>query len=323
MGTSVASRVAPEIRSVQERKFAALMRRVLEQNAFYRSKFEPAGLRPGKPAGLSVREHLPYTRRGELLADQRAHPPLGTNLSFPAGRYTRLHEETLPDGQGLVWADTAESWRAWLDCWCELYRKCGVTAEDRVLVAASEKAAPAFRAAADAAAELGALALGPAWTARRAADWLRHRPTAVVLPAETAVEIAAAAGGSSGREIRLVLAVTGRDLAAVEEREAVAAAWRAECRVLPSSVELGSFGWDCGRREGVHLLETELVAEVVDPDSLSPATPDASGRVRGELVLTTLWREGSPVIRYLTGTRVVLDRSPCPCGARTAVVRPL
>jgi phenylacetate-CoA ligase len=61
---------------------------------------------------------------------------------------------------------------------------------------------------------------------------------------------------------------------------------------------------------GLHILETDYVAEVIDPASgntLPPGTP-------GELVLTTLSRPGSPLLRYRTGDLVCVDSEPCPCG---------
>ena len=60
----------------------------------------------------------------------------------------------------------------------------------------------------------------------------------------------------------------------------------------------------------MHVLESECVAEVVDPDTLE-AVPAG---VQGELLVTTLRRTGSPVLRYRTGDLVVADPDPCPCG---------
>jgi phenylacetate-CoA ligase len=59
------------------------------------------------------------------------------------------------------------------------------------------------------------------------------------------------------------------------------------------------------------VLESDYVAEVIDPTTTEPVPP---GQV-GELVLTNLGRLGSPLIRYRTGDLVRVDPRPCPCGS--------
>ena len=71
-------------------------------------------------------------------------------------------------------------------------------------------------------------------------------------------------------------------------------------------------GFSCEARDGVHLVESEFVVEIVDADGTSREEGE------GELVLTNLGRWGSPVIRYRTGDLVVAARGRCVCG-RTLV----
>src|SRR5207247_4619009 len=63
--------------------------------------------------------------------------------------------------------------------------------------------------------------------------------------------------------------------------------------------ELGPTGVSCSQRDGVHLIETEFIFEIID----------------GELVATNLGRWGSPLIRYRTGDQVEVVRTPCSCGS--------
>ena len=75
--------------------------------------------------------------------------------------------------------------------------------------------------------------------------------------------------------------------------------------------EIGSLGMECEEAPGgVHLLESECIAEVIDSASGAPV---GAGE-EGELVLTNLGRWGSPLIRYRTGDRVRLDTRSCRCG---------
>lgn len=71
---------------------------------------------------------------------------------------------------------------------------------------------------------------------------------------------------------------------------------------------------ECVVRKGQHFSEDHFLVECLDPDTLEPVEPGQ----KGELVITTLTKEGMPVIRYRTRDISSLDYSPCPCG-RTGV----
>ncbi len=53
---------------------------------------------------------LPLTTKGELVEDQMRHPPFGTDLTFPAERYIRIHQTSGTTGKPMYWLDTEESW---------------------------------------------------------------------------------------------------------------------------------------------------------------------------------------------------------------------
>jgi len=75
---------------------------------------------------------------------------------------------------------------------------------------------------------------------------------------------------------------------------------------------VGAAGIECqDNPAGLHLLESEYIAEVLDLETSQPVPP---GRT-GELVLTNLGRLGSPLIRYRTGDIVRVDPRPCLCGS--------
>jgi phenylacetate-CoA ligase len=77
--------------------------------------------------------------------------------------------------------------------------------------------------------------------------------------------------------------------------------------------ELGGPGVavECHRHEGLHVFEDHFYAETVDPETGEPVGPGGEG----ELVLTSLTREASPVLRYRTRDRTVLLDEPCACGS--------
>jgi phenylacetate-CoA ligase len=78
--------------------------------------------------------------------------------------------------------------------------------------------------------------------------------------------------------------------------------------------------FECPSRRGLHVNEDHFIAEIVDPSTHAVKQPGEEG----ELVLTTITKEGFPLVRYRTGDLTTLDPSPCPCGrtlARMARIR--
>lgn len=70
-------------------------------------------------------------------------------------------------------------------------------------------------------------------------------------------------------------------------------------------------GIDCEAKSGIHIWEDHYIAEIVDPNTLEPVDDG----VEGELVITTLTREGLPLIRYRTkDITKIISRDKCDCG---------
>jgi phenylacetate-CoA ligase len=97
----------------------------------------------------------------------------------------------------------------------------------------------------------------------------------------------------------------GAGIASVRAR--IEEAWGARAFDHAGMTEVGAYGYECEEQTGLHINESEFIAEVIDPATGVPS-------VEGELVLTNLGRLGSPVVRYRTGDRVRRDDRPCPCG---------
>jgi phenylacetate-CoA ligase len=99
-----------------------------------------------------------------------------------------------------------------------------------------------------------------------------------------------------------------------EVRAAIEGAWGARVFDHTGMTEMGALSFECtqNRGTGVHVMENEFIAEVIDPNTLQNV---ADGET-GELVLTNLGRWGSPLIRYRTGDQVRLVRNGprCVCG---------
>src|SRR5258708_22438955 len=127
----------------------------LAGNRFYQHKL--AGCDVAALESLDALRRLPFTTKAELVADQQAHPPYGTNLSFPLRDYVRLHQTSGTTGQPLKILDTAESWEWWAACWETVYTAAGVSADDVVYLAFSFGPFIGFWSAYEGAKRVGAL----------------------------------------------------------------------------------------------------------------------------------------------------------------------
>src|SRR5439155_295482 len=91
----------------------------------------------------------------------------------------------------------------------------------------------------------------------------------------------------------------GAGIPAVRAR--IEAGWGARAYDHAGMTEVGAYGYECVEQAGLHVSESEFIAEVIDPTTGGPARD-------GELVLTNLGRVGSPVLRFRTGARPRYER---------------
>ncbi len=300
-----------ERRAHQRARLDAMLREVLATNPFYRAKL-------GARVSLGGLTALPFTTKSELSADQAEHPPYGTNLTYPLERYVRLHQTSGTTGAALRILDTAESWRWWSDIWLRVYRAAGVTAADRVFFAFSFGPFIGFWSAFAGAEALGALCIsgGAQTSAERLASIVATRATVLLCTPTYALrlsEVARAEGidlPASSLRIAIHAGEPGASIPATRER--IESAFGLTAFDHTGGTEVGPTGFSCAARDGVHLVESEFLVEVLDANGTSHEEGE------GELVLTNLGRWGSPAIRYRTGDRVQAVRGPCACG-RTLV----
>ena len=88
---------------IQLKKFQMMLSPVLKTNPFYRQKLGEAGIKqPEDVQTLEGYQRLPFTTKEELSANQAAHPPYGTNLTFPRERYIRIHQTSGTTGRYIT-----------------------------------------------------------------------------------------------------------------------------------------------------------------------------------------------------------------------------
>jgi phenylacetate-CoA ligase len=295
-------------------RLEALARAAVPANAFITAQWKRAGLADLRDfRGWEDFHRLPLTRKSELMEDQAAHPPFGSNLSYPLERYVRVHQTSGTTGTPLRWLDTQESWAWWARCWTFVLRAAGLGPGDRVFFPFSFGLFVGFWAGFEGARALGALAIpgGGQDSAQRLAAMETLGVTAVCCTPSYALHLAEVARERGVALERLGVRATvhagepGAGIPAVRAR--IEESWGARAYDHAGMTEMGAYGFECAAQAGLHVNESEFIVEVIDP---------ATGRAAddGELVLSNLGRLGSPLLRYRTGDRVRVARTPCECG---------
>ncbi|MCA1735741.1 MAG: phenylacetate--CoA ligase family protein, partial [Actinobacteria bacterium] len=277
-------------------------------------KLGESGLRdPSHLRSLDDLRRLPFTTKQELVADQLANRPYGTNLTFPLESYTKVHQTSGTTGEPLRCLDTDESWRWWTECWAAVYRAAGVTDRDRIFFAFSFGPFIGFWSGYDGARLIGALTFpgGGMSSVQRARAIAVNDISVLVCTPTYALHLAEVAEqegidlANSNVRVTIHAGEPGASIPSTKAR--IEKAWGSRCYDHVGATEVGAWGFECKEQAGVHVNEAEFIAEVIDPKSGDPT-------VDGELVITNLGRLGMPVIRYRTGDRVKLTEEPCSCG---------
>ena len=309
--------------ALQGRRLLRLLGDIHGRNPFYTRKLDEAGIRL-ELLNLPDDFHtLPLTTKAELVADQDAHPPWGTALTEPLERYTRYNQTSSTTGRPMRWLDTNESWQWMLECWKAIYRAAQVGPADLIFFPFSFGPFLGFWTAFEAGCQLGALCVpggGMSSEARLAiidavgATVICCTPTYALRLAEVAAEKEEDKATLVRGAVRVLIVAGEPGGSITATRERIETSWGARVIDHHGLTEVGPVSFECWESPGfLHLNECEFICEVLD--DAGGAMPDGQP---GELVVTTLGRTASPVIRYRTGDLVVRRRELCRCGRTLA-----
>jgi phenylacetate-CoA ligase len=280
----------------------ALLEKILPHNRFYAEKLAEVAL---PLESLEQLDELPFTFKDELQA------PLGAgdyaaNLTFPVDRYVHYHRTSGTRGRPLVVLDTLDDWNWWIDVWQFVLDVAELGPQDRALMAFSFGPFIGFWSAYDAVAARGAMVIptGGLSTLARLDLARSCRATAVFCTPSYALHMVEVAQrhqidvSALGVRHVVVAGEPGGSVPAIRRR--IEREWHAEVVDHSGASEVGPWGYAAPQGRGLHIVETEFLAEFL---AVHTGQPAADGEL-SELVLTTLGRYGSPVIRYRTGDLV-------------------
>jgi phenylacetate-CoA ligase len=306
--------------SDQLEQLNALLAQLAGQDTFYAPKLRATAEQPDH-AGTdnacikfdsleAFTENFPFTTRDDLLRDQQQHPPFGSNLTAPLGHYTRCSQTSgTSTGEPMTVIDTPQSWQTMLATWREVYRHAGLSAgRERIFFAFGFGPFLGFWTAFEAAAnDYLCLPGGGLDSRQRLGQMARLGATVLCCTPTYAIRLGqmiGQAGYPAATELAvqtiLVAGEPGGSIPAI--RKAITRLWNG-ARVFDhhGMTETGPISWQHPRRPGILCLDHQrYLCEVIDPVS-GTEVEDGS---EGELVITTLARTASPLLRYRTGDRV-------------------
>ncbi|HBF33226.1 TPA: phenylacetate--CoA ligase [Candidatus Sumerlaeota bacterium] len=297
-----------DLRQIQLERLQATLNRAYRNVLLYREKFNKAGVLPEQVRSLEDLACFPRTTREDLLA----HQPFGL-FAVPLHDVVRLHPAAGAGGPVVV-GYTHNDIAVWTRMAARALTSAGVTKEDVVQISLDYAQDAAGMGAQSAAELLGASVIPASGLApKRQAELLKnYRVTVLIATPNQALHLAQTLGSEdpaplSLRSAFLVAHAWTPDLhKEIEERLQI----KTYASYGLSEMTEPGLATECGEHNGLHLSEDNFLAEILDPETGAPL---AAGQA-GELTLTTLTREATPLIRYRTGCLAILHPEPCACG---------
>jgi len=280
----------------------------------YRAKFDEAGVKPADIKRLDDIQKLPFVSSKDL---QEGYPfPL---LSVPLKDVVRIHASSGTTGKRKILCYTAKD----IDDWAEMFARCyayaDCTAEDRIQIAVGYGVWTAGWGFQNGCERFGAMAIpsGPGNLDMQCQFLEDFQTTVICCTASMGLLMAEEIDKRGLRgKIALKKMIFGSERssdamrARISELSGVAADQLFD---IPGLTELygPGTGLDCRHHQGIHYWADYYILEILDPDTLKPVP---LGEV-GEMVVTTLRKEGAPLIRYRTRDLTRIITAPCPCGS--------
>jgi len=301
-----------ELKQLQFERLQSTLNRVYRNVAFYKTAFDSHRVNLERLKDLRALRELPFTTKEDL---QSSYPY--DMFAVPLRDIVRIHTTSGAASKPIVVGYTQNDLRTWRECAARLLTAAGVTQHDVVQIALHYSLFAEGFGFHQGAERIGASVI-PASLATGVAKQIvimrDFKTTVLVSTPSHALNIAVSLGEAQIPLERLSLRLglfggerwSGPLRRQLEERLRITSI----DTYGPTEVLGPGVAGECHLRHGLHINEDCFIVEVIDPKTLAPV-PDGH---EGELVLTTITKEGFPLIRYRTGDITRLHPEPCPCG---------
>ncbi len=304
-----------DIRQLQLERLQAIVFRCYKNVSFYKKKFDEAKISPDDIQSLDDLKKLPFTTK----ADLRDSYPYGM-FAVPLREIVRIHSSSGATGLPTVVGYTGNDLKNWCDLCARIMYAAGVTRDDVVQIAFDYGIFTGAFGLHQGAERIGASVIPTSvgHTERQVKIIQDYKTTVLACTPSYALTIAEKMSemGIDPKSLNLKVGLIGA--------EPWSEAIRGEIETKLSIKAMDNYGLseilgpglagECEARNGLHIQEDHFIVEVIDPETFEVLPVGAEG----ELVFTTLTKEGFPLLRYRTGDLSRIDDSPCACGRTLA-----
>jgi phenylacetate-CoA ligase len=292
-----------------------------ERSAFYRRRWEAAGVGPDTLQSLADLARFPVVQKADLRAAQAAHPPFGDYVCVERDAVARIHGTSGTTGRPTVFAVGRDDWGRIAEAHARILWGAGIRPDDTVLICSFFSLYLGSWGALAGAERLGAAVFpfgaGAAGQTLMAVHWARElRPTAFYGTPSYALHLAETARreGIDPKDFGLrTLFFSGEPGAGVAAtKRLIETTFGGACIDMGSMAEMTPWmtNAECRHRTGMHLWQDVVYTQVCDPETFEPVPFGG----KGTPVYTHLERTSQPMIRLVSGDRTSWVDGACPCG---------
>ena len=306
-----------ELKKLQSERLVKMVSYVYHNVPYYREKMQKAGVEPGDIRGLEDIEKLPFTTYEDL---NKAYP-FGL-AAVPKSELVRVHASSGTTGKPKIAVYTRRDIDTWSECAARCLTMAGVTRDDVIQVGYGYGLFTGGLGAHYGAEYVGALVL-PMSTGntKKLIDMMIDcGATAIACTPSYLLHVAEDLQKAGlVDKIKLKTAICGAEPWTNEMRASIEKQLGIKAYDIYGLTEILGPGVaaDCDAHAGLHIWEDHFLPEILDPATLK-AVPEGQS---GELVITTLTKEGMPMIRYRTKDLTSLETSKCSCGRTMARIQ--
>lgn len=299
---------------LQSKRLVSLVKRVYENVPAYRAKMDAIGLKPSDIKSIKDLPKLPFTVKQDL----RDSYPFGL-FATPLSEINRIHASSGTTGKQTVVGYTKNDISMWSECVARGLYSCGIRKESVLHISYGYGLFTGGFGIHYGAEKLGAavVPMSTGNTQRQLTLIEDFKPNAICCTPSYALSLAEELhkAGFSADEIPMKVGIFGAEPWTEEMRKEIESSLGIiACDIYGLSEVMGpGVACECEKRNGMHIQEDNFIVEVINPETGENVAPGEEG----ELVFTTITKEGLPLIRYRTKDISRLVYEKCECGRTT------
>ena len=299
-----------ELEKLQSERLVWQVKRMYERVECFRNRMDEKGLKPEDIHGIEDLSKLPFSYKKDL----RDYYPYGL-FAEPLKNIRRIHASSGTTGKRIVVGYTENDLKMWADCFARMLAAIGVTDEDVVQVSYGYGLFTGGLGAHDGASRIGAtvIPMSSGNTPLQIQNMIDFGATVLCCTPSYALYIGEEIERAGLKDqLKLKAGIFGAEPWTEEMRREIEAKLGIKAYDIYGLSEIlgPGVGCECECQAGMHVWEDNFIPEIIDPDTCEVLPKGATG----ELVFTTITKEGFPVIRYRTRDICSLDYTPCKCG---------